>query len=103
MSGYQLLRRARDDLLQIASYTAERWDEQQAERYVTELFSAFARLVDFPELRRPYQDIPPYWRALAGSHAIFYRIAEDGVLLIVRVLHARMLPELHLGSEGGDE
>jgi plasmid stabilization system protein ParE len=35
-------------------------------------------------------------RALAGSHAIFYRVAEDGDLLIVRVLHAAMLPELHL-------
>ena len=32
MAGYRLLRRARDDLLDIASYTAERWDEQQAER-----------------------------------------------------------------------
>jgi toxin ParE1/3/4 len=99
MPGYRLLRRARGDLLDIASYTAERWDEQQAERYVTGLFSAFQRLVQLPEVRRPYRDIPPYWRALAGSHAIFYRIAEDGELLIVRVLHARMLPELHLADE----
>jgi plasmid stabilization system protein ParE len=30
MSSYRLLRRARTDLLDIARYTAERWDEQQA-------------------------------------------------------------------------
>jgi toxin ParE1/3/4 len=102
MAGYRLLRRARDDLLDIAGYTAERWDEQQAERYVTDLFSAFDRLLEVPELRRPYREVPPYWRALAGSHAIFYRVEDDGTLLIVRVLHARMLPELHLGNEGDE-
>ena len=96
MPGYRLLRRARADVLEIADYTAERWSEQQAERYVTQLFSAFQRLVDQPELRRLYREIPPYWRALEGSHAIFYRIADDGELIIVRVLHAQMLPELHL-------
>jgi toxin ParE1/3/4 len=96
MSGYRLLRRARADLLDIARYTADRWDEPQAERYVTDLFTAFQRLVELPELRRHYQPIPPYLRALAGSHAIFYRITDDGEILIVRVLHAAMLPELHL-------
>lgn len=103
MPGYRLLRRARADLLDIAIYTAERWNEQQAERYVTELFSAFQRLVELPELRRPYREMVPYWRALAGSHAIFYRIADDGELLIVRVLHASMLPELHLAGKQSDE
>ncbi len=39
---------------------------------------------------------PPYLRALAGSHAIFYRVTDDGEVLIARVLHAAMLPELHL-------
>jgi toxin ParE1/3/4 len=96
MSGYRLLRRARTDLLDIARYTAERWDERQAEGYITDLFAAFQQLVECPELRRQYRPIPPYLRALAGSHAIFYRVADDGDLLIVRVLHAAMLPELHL-------
>lgn len=103
MAGYRLLRRARGDLLEIAAYTAERWDDQQAERYIADLFSVFQRLVDEPSLRRPYRDIPPYWRNLAGSHAVFYRIAEDSELIVVRVLHARMLPELHLTDEPADQ
>lgn len=69
----------------------------------SDLFSVFQRLVDEPSLRRPYPDIPPYWRNLAGSHAVFYRIAEDSELIVVRVLHARMLPELHLTDEPADQ
>lgn len=46
--------------------------------------------------------IPPYFRALVGKHAIFYRIAPNGEVLIVRVLHAVMLPALHLLNEEDD-
>jgi plasmid stabilization system protein ParE len=33
-----------------------------------------------------------------GKHAVFYRVTPDGELLIVRVLHAAMLPALHLSD-----
>jgi len=95
MLGFRLLRRARADLLDIAAFTADRWGDAQAERYLTGLYSGFQNIVDRPELRRPFVEIPPYFRALVGKHAV-YRVAPDGVVLIVRVLHAAMLPELHL-------
>jgi plasmid stabilization system protein ParE len=47
--------------------------------------------------------IPPYLRALVGKHAVFYRVTADGELLIVRVLHAAMLPALHLSNDNDDE
>ena len=103
MAGFRLLRRARDDLLDIAAFTAERWGDEQAERYVALLFAGFQKLVDLPELRRAYPDIPPYWRALQERHAVFYRIADDGETLIVRVLHAAMLPELHLSADDDED
>ncbi len=98
MPGFRLLRRARTDLLDIAAYTADRWGDAQAERYVTGLYSGFQTIVDRPELRRPFAEIPPYFRAPVGKHAVFYRVASesDGEVLIVRVLHAAMLPQLHL-------
>ena len=96
MASFRLLRRARADLLDIANFTADRWGDQQAERYVTQLYGAFHRIAGFPELRRPYHDLPPYFRALEGKHAVFYRVADDGEVVIVRVLHGAMLPELHL-------
>ena len=49
---------------------------------------------------RAYSDLPPDWRILQGKHAVFYRVTEDSNLIVVRVLHAQMLLELHLpGSE----
>ena len=103
MSAFRLLRRARRDLLDIADFTADRWGEEQAEHYVTQLFVGFQKLVDLPALRRPYPDLPPYCRVLVGKHAVFYRVVEGDDILIVRVLHAVMLPELHLSGDEDDE
>jgi plasmid stabilization system protein ParE len=55
------------------------------------------RLAQDPALRRAYLDDPSYLRALVGKHAIFYRV-QTGSLLVVRILHAAMLPELHLAE-----
>ena len=55
MTGFRLLRRARLDLLDIGDFTARRWDDAQAERYMAELYAGFQELVDRPELRRPYR------------------------------------------------
>jgi toxin ParE1/3/4 len=96
MASFRLLRRARKDVLDIATFTADRWGEVQAERYLIALFDGFQSLVDRPDLRRAFQEIPPYFRALIGRHAIFYRVATTGEVVIVRILHAAMLPELHL-------
>ena len=96
MRRFRLLRRARMDLLDVGAYTSDRWGDAQAERYLTGLFSGFQTIVERPELRRTFTEIPPYFRALIGKHAVFYRLAPDGEVLIVRVLHAAMLPELHL-------
>jgi toxin ParE1/3/4 len=103
MAGFRLLRRARADLLDIGAFTADRWGDDQAERYLVGLFAGFQTLVDRPELRRPFREIPPYLRALVGKHAVFYRIASDGEVLIVRVLHAVMLPALHLPNDDEDD
>ena len=76
---------------------------RSGERYLIGLFAGFQTLVDRPELRRPFVAIPPYLRALVGKHAVFYRVTADGELLIVRVLHAAMLPALHLSNDDKDE
>jgi plasmid stabilization system protein ParE len=75
-------------VLDIAAFTADRWGKAQAERYVTGLYSGFQTIVDRPELRRPFPEIPPYFRALVGKHAVFYRLTTDGEVLIVsRLAH----------------
>jgi toxin ParE1/3/4 len=96
MASFRLLRRARIDLLDIATYTADRWGDAQAEKYLAELFLGFQFVADRPELRRPFREIPTYFRVVVGRHAVFYRSTADSDVLIVRVLHVSMLPELHL-------
>jgi len=52
----------------------------------------------------PLHEIPPYLRDLVGKHAVVYRVTADGEVLIVRVLHAAMLPSefvLHLETPWG--
>jgi plasmid stabilization system protein ParE len=52
MAGFRLLRRARADLLDIGAFTADRWGDDQAERYLVGLFAGFQTLVDRPERLR---------------------------------------------------
>ena len=104
MPGFRLTKAAKADLRGIGRYTRREWGRDQARRYLGELDACFHRLAEKPDLGRTYSDLPPYWRILRGKHAIFYRVTDDASLLVVRILHAGMLPELHLsGSEDDHE
>jgi toxin ParE1/3/4 len=100
---YRFTAHARDDLRDIAAYTRDRWGDAQCDRYLTSLESRCQQLAQQPGLRRAYTDDPSYSRALAGKHAIFYRVEADGSLLVVRILHTAMLPELHLPGLPDDD
>jgi toxin ParE1/3/4 len=82
--------RARDDLLEIWLYTAERWDAEQADRYLDRLDAGINRLrenslagADFSILR------PGYRRLTVERHRIFYTVSDERIE-IVRILHERM-------------
>ena len=95
MRGFDLSRLARGDLVDIGLFGAERWGEQRSERYVTDLYEVFHRLVEGHAFGRRCDRIRPgLWRVEHASHVIFFRWQTTG-LLICRVLHRRQLPELH--------
>ena len=74
----------------------KRWGLARAEQYIHALHEAFERLAEFPNLGRDASDIRPgYLRMGSGSHSVFYRKTERGIL-IVRVLHERMDFSRHL-------
>ncbi len=54
--------RARADLGAIWDYTAERWGQEQAERYVRQIQAALEALADNPGLGRDAGDIRPGYR-----------------------------------------
>ena len=99
MAGFRFTRRAEADLQEIAGYTHRTWGEVQCGRYLDALEECCQRLADSPELGRACDPIRPgYLRAEQGRHVIFFRKAGDGIL-VVRILHARMLPERHLSDD----
>jgi len=94
VSGFRLSKSAQADIEAIGIYTRDRWDENQATRYLTALDGCFHRIAEHPLLLgRACDDIRPgYRRAEQGSHVVFYKVDEKG-LLIVRILHRKMLPK----------
>lgn len=76
----------------IYSYTRERWSEAQADRYVTGLFDAFARIETHGVTSRPI----PVEFGVEGfvfryeRHLVYWRRLSNGDIGIVTVLHERM-------------
>lgn len=76
----------------IYRYTRERWGEAQADRHVTGLFDAFARIETHGVLSRP---IPGEF-GVEGfvfrheKHLVYWRYLSNGDIGIVTILHERM-------------
>ena len=98
MSRLRYTARAESDLDSIAAHTVEQWGMEQALRYLSELEVCCRRLAEDPTSGRVHRPRPRYWRIEQGRHVVFFRREKNGDVLVVRILHDRMLPELHLGD-----
>jgi toxin ParE1/3/4 len=99
LSGYQLSRLARLDLIEIADYTMDMWGVGQAERYLDGLDACFKRLVKTPKMGRACDQIRGgYRRTEQGKHVVIYRASAEGIF-ISRILYQGMLPERQLFEE----
>ncbi|MGH2534576.1 MAG: type II toxin-antitoxin system RelE/ParE family toxin [Thermomicrobiales bacterium] len=80
---------AEDDLAAIWQYTAETWDEQQADTYAEFIRSKLADLARFPRIGRPRDELSPGLRSHPiGQHVAFYRTTNDE-LIVRRLFHGR--------------
>lgn len=99
MARFLLTARAEADLLEIADYTLRTWGERQCARYLAQLEDCCQRLADHPIIGRSCDHVRPGLRRREqGKHVVFYRRAGADIL-VVRILHERMLPELHMGED----
>ncbi len=88
---------ARRDLSGIWTYSAKRWDEAQADRYVRQFADSFDGLARGTLKGRNAKDIRTgYFKLAVGSHLVFYRMGAAGVIEVVRILHQRMDIDRHL-------
>ncbi len=88
---------ARRDLSGIWTYSAKRWDEAQADRYVRQFADSFDSLARGSLKGRNADHIRTgYFKLAVGSHLVFYRMGAAGVIEVVRILHQRMDIDRHL-------
>src|SRR5437660_8301196 len=108
MARFRLARPAQIDLANILATSAERWGAEGRQRYGAVLAAAMRQVADQPE--GPLTKKPPELRSRIRSfhvrharrsaeanvrrpvHVLYYRVAQEGVIEIVRVLHERMAP-----------
>lgn len=89
-------KRAQADLLEICF---KNWGEAQADLYLDELDVGLRQCGADPERGRRREEVRPgYWSLLVRRHVAFYTATADEVL-IQRVLHASMDPDLHMDDE----
>ncbi len=89
--------KAKVDLSQVWDYTCAEWGAGQAEKYIRELWAAieelsrdFTKSVDIGDVRKDYRKVK------SGSHVIFFKVTQVGVLKVVRILHHKMDFDRHL-------
>lgn len=119
MARFRLARPAQLDLGSILATSAERWGTDGQQRYAAVLADAMRQVADEPqgpltknrtELRSGIRSFHVrHARRSAASakvrrpvHVLYYRVAQQGVIEIVRVLHERMDPIRHLDEPPSD-
>lgn len=89
--------RARADLAAIWDYTAARWGPGQADSYLRKIVERCEEAARNGRVGRDASAIRAGYRMIAsGSHIVFYRIADDDGLDVVRILHGAMDLPRHL-------
>jgi toxin ParE1/3/4 len=116
MAHYRLTASARRDIGSILRMSEERHGRDARTRYAALVLAALRRVAENPEGRatRDRGDLRPGFRSFHIRHSrtesreapvanpvhvIFYRVMDAGMVEIVRVLHERMEPGRHFGSE----
>lgn len=96
MRGFILSPAAQRDVDGIWTYTAHRWNEEQAARYLRQIRDACRALADGTLHSRTVDIRDGYRKALVGSHVLFFKTANDGTVVIIRILHQRQDANRHL-------
>ncbi|MBL6929569.1 MAG: type II toxin-antitoxin system RelE/ParE family toxin [Rhodospirillales bacterium] len=89
---------ARKDLQRIGEYTRREWGVAQKRKYLSQIKDGFKEIIDTPGIGASRDDIAAGLRAFpVRKHIVFYRVTRNEVA-VVRVLHASMSPDRHIGS-----
>lgn len=80
---------AEADLEEIWHYTATKWGDTQADRYIDGLAETFDMIASMPGIARERDEFtPPVRIHPSGRHVVVYHV-ESGMVLVIRVLAMR--------------
>lgn len=97
MKSFALTNKAKADLQKIAIFTEQRWGKKQRNVYIKQFDDVFHLLSSAPLTGKSCDFIKVGYRKFPqGSHIIFYRMKNDNLIEIVRILHKSMDYDLHL-------
>jgi len=88
---YRISKKADQDLDDIWYHTYNKWSITQADRYYDLIMDEIDFLSEniYSGKSRDYIK-EGYKSTTIKSHIIFYKIAEDGILEVIRILHQKM-------------
>ena len=94
MKAYRLSLKACRDLDNIWDYSRDLWGASEAPpifatSYLRDIQTAIELVAERPSAGAILEELPAYRRRPVGSHMILHRL-QDGVIMIVRVLHQNM-------------
>ena len=93
---YQLTEEADRDVEEILAYSVKSFGVVQTQHYFEDLKECIELLSDNPDMGFSAEDILPEYLCFPHeSHMIFYKNLSSSIL-VVRILHQRMNPGLHL-------
>ena len=102
MANYRLLRKADNDLAEIADYTLAKYGVEQGRRYRDSLLRAFETISENAEIGSDQSHIlPTLRRHVHESHAIYYQIG-DNEIVVLRLLGPGQDPLSQFQSERRD-
>ena len=96
---YKISLKAQSDLINIWEFTFENWSVEQADRYYELIIDKINQICQKPDIGKKYDYVREgYWGANVKSHIIFYKIRDQKLIEIIRVLHKRMDLEYRLSE-----
>jgi toxin ParE1/3/4 len=93
---YALSDSAANDIENIFTSSISNWGTERAELYLAKMHESFKNLAAFPDIGKDISQFrKDYRQCVYGSHNVFYRTTNHGVL-IIRILHQKQLSHIHL-------
>lgn len=88
---YIISRKALSDLEEIWLYTLEKWSIEQSDRYYNLIIDEIENISKSTNAGKSMGHIRKGYRASkVKSHLIFYRISNEELIEVIRILHEQM-------------